>query len=77
MHGRDATCDTAAMNFLAHALLAGGETEFLADADGFADDFRTWLDDARAFATGWMSAITSHTRHCDDAELFPGAKRPE
>lgn len=57
--------------------LAGGEAEFLADADGFADDFRAWLDDAQAFATGWMSVTTSHTRHCDDAELFAGAKRPE
>jgi acyl carrier protein phosphodiesterase len=33
--------------------LAGGEAEFIADADGFAEDFRVWLGDARQFATGW------------------------
>ncbi|MBU1424017.1 MAG: DUF479 domain-containing protein [Gammaproteobacteria bacterium] len=29
--------------------LLHGEQEFLADADGFAGDFREWLDDAREF----------------------------
>ncbi|MBI2306505.1 MAG: DUF479 domain-containing protein [Rhodocyclales bacterium] len=33
--------------------LAGGEQEFLADAAGFADDFRCWLPDASRFATRW------------------------
>lgn len=33
--------------------LAGGEVEFLADAKGFAEDFRLWLGDARQFAAGW------------------------
>jgi acyl carrier protein phosphodiesterase len=30
--------------------MAGGETEFFADADGFAADFGEWLEDARRFA---------------------------
>jgi acyl carrier protein phosphodiesterase len=34
--------------------LAGGEAEFLADADGFAEDFRAWLGDARGMAAGWI-----------------------
>ena len=29
--------------------LAGGEAEFLSDASGFADDFQSWLTDARCF----------------------------
>ena len=33
--------------------LAGGEAEFMADPDGFADDFRCWLADARQFAATW------------------------
>jgi acyl carrier protein phosphodiesterase len=32
--------------------LAGGEAEFLADADGFAEDFRAWPGDARKLAAG-------------------------
>ena len=37
--------------------LAGSEAEFLADADGFAEDFRAWLGDARKFATGRMQTL--------------------
>ncbi|MBI5898988.1 MAG: DUF479 domain-containing protein [Rhodocyclales bacterium] len=33
--------------------LAGGEAEFLADADGFCADFHEWLADARCFAAAW------------------------
>lgn len=33
--------------------LAGGETEFLADATGFKADFECWYADARAFASAW------------------------
>ena len=33
--------------------LAGGEGEFLADAEGFRADFREWLADARRFAGDW------------------------
>lgn len=33
--------------------LAGGEVEFIADAEGFAEDFRLWLADAREFTAGW------------------------
>ncbi len=33
--------------------LAGAEEELAADVTGFADDFRCWLADARAFATDW------------------------
>lgn len=36
--------------------LAGGIAEFLADADGFAADFRSFLPDALAFAEGWRAA---------------------
>jgi acyl carrier protein phosphodiesterase len=35
--------------------LAYGEQEFLADADGYAGDFREWLDDARAFCRRWTA----------------------
>lgn len=35
--------------------LAGGEEEFLADADGFAGDFHAWLDDTRAFCRRWRA----------------------
>lgn len=35
--------------------LAGGEAEFLADAEGFRADFHAWLVDARAFALEWRS----------------------
>lgn len=35
--------------------LAGGIAEFLADADGFAADFRRFLPDALAFAADWRS----------------------
>lgn len=34
--------------------LAGGEAEFLADAEGFRADFDAWLADARAFAQEWQ-----------------------
>lgn len=33
--------------------LAGGEAEFMADAEGFAGDFWVWLGDARQFAAVW------------------------
>ncbi|MBK9019950.1 MAG: DUF479 domain-containing protein [Sulfuritalea sp.] len=33
--------------------LAGGEAEFLADAEGFRADFQEWLADARRFAGEW------------------------
>ena len=33
--------------------LAGGEAEFLADAEGFSADFWAWLVDARVFAQEW------------------------
>ena len=36
--------------------LAGGIEEFLADAQGFAADFRTFLPDALAFAEAWRAA---------------------
>lgn len=39
-------------------MLAGGEAEFLAEADGFAEDFRAWLGDARQFAQRQSSALT-------------------
>ena len=35
--------------------LAGGEAEFLADAEGFRADFHAWLVDARVFAQEWQS----------------------
>jgi acyl carrier protein phosphodiesterase len=34
--------------------LAGGEAEFLSDADGFTADFSIWLADARKLATEWV-----------------------
>lgn len=34
--------------------LAGGEVEFLNDAEGFRADFLAWLADARAFAQEWQ-----------------------
>lgn len=37
--------------------LAGSEAEFLADADGFSEDFRAWLGDARKFAAGRMQTL--------------------
>ncbi len=36
--------------------LAGGIEEFLADAEGFAADFRLFLPDALAFAAAWRAA---------------------
>jgi len=36
--------------------LAGGIEEFLADPDGFAADFRTFLPDALTFAANWRAA---------------------
>jgi acyl carrier protein phosphodiesterase len=33
--------------------LAGGEAEFLVDAEGFRADFLEWLADARDFAMRW------------------------
>jgi acyl carrier protein phosphodiesterase len=36
--------------------LAGGEQEFVSDADGFAADFGTWLGDAAKFASQWWGA---------------------
>lgn len=41
------------MNFLAHAVLAGGEAEFVAAAAGFGEDFRAWLGDTRGFVERW------------------------
>lgn len=34
--------------------LAGGERDFVADAEGFAEDFRAWLPDARDFVARWL-----------------------
>lgn len=36
--------------------LAGGEAEFLADAEGFRSDFGSWLAETRAFAANWRAA---------------------
>ncbi len=36
--------------------LAGGEAEFLADAEGFRSDFESWLAETRAFAANWCAA---------------------
>ena len=36
--------------------LAGGIEEFIADADGFASDFRLFLPDALSFAADWRAA---------------------
>lgn len=36
--------------------LAGGEQELLADSDGFGQDFRDWLRDARNFVRQWRAA---------------------
>ena len=33
--------------------LSGGEAEYLADPDGFTEDFSIWLQDARQFASDW------------------------
>lgn len=35
--------------------LLGGEQELLADMEGFQDDFRHWLADARVFSEHWAS----------------------
>ena len=35
--------------------LAHGEHEFLADIEGYSMDFRSWLDDARAFSLHWRN----------------------
>ena len=34
--------------------LANGEQEFLADVDGFTDDFYAWLHDAGEFSQRWL-----------------------
>ena len=36
--------------------LAGGETEFINDAAGFAEDYALWLADAQRFASQYRSA---------------------
>ena len=36
--------------------LAGGEQEFIAHAEGFADDFAEWVEDAQQFARQWRAA---------------------
>lgn len=41
--------------------LPGGIDEFLADAEGFAADFRQFLPDAVAFAAHWRAARLSRT----------------
>ena len=59
---RDAAAVGRAIDLMAiHRLrrpnaLAGGIEEFLADALGFAADFRTFLPDALAFAEAWRAA---------------------
>ena len=59
---RDAAAVGRAIDLMAiHRLrrpnaLAGGIEEFLADAQGFAADFRTFLPDALAFAETWRAA---------------------
>ena len=59
---RDAAAVGRAIDLMAiHRLrrpnaLAGGIEEFLADAQGFAADFRTFLPDALAFAKAWRAA---------------------
>lgn len=35
--------------------LAHGEEEFLADVEGFTEDFHAWLDDAREFSRQWRA----------------------
>ncbi|MDD2929571.1 MAG: ACP phosphodiesterase [Sideroxydans sp.] len=35
--------------------LQGGELEFLADAEGFEQDFHDWLEDAGAFCDQWQA----------------------
>lgn len=45
--------------------LAGGIDEFLADASGFADDFRSFLPDALAFAANWRAARESRPIKAD------------
>jgi acyl carrier protein phosphodiesterase len=37
--------------------LLGGEQELIADAEGFEEDFRVWLADARAFSGQWSRSI--------------------
>ena len=59
---RDAAAVGRAIDLMAiHRLrrpnaLTGGIEEFLADAQGFAADFRTFLPDALAFAKAWRAA---------------------
>lgn len=36
--------------------LAGGESDFVAAAEGFEGDFRAWLADARRFVADWLAA---------------------
>ena len=36
--------------------LAGAEVEFVADPEGFAQDFSDWLPDARRFVAEWLEA---------------------
>lgn len=45
--------------------LAGGIDEFLADAEGFANDFRQFLPDAISFAASWrMARDAQRARGC-------------
>ena len=37
--------------------LANGEKEFLADIDGFTQDFYEWLGDTSAFCKQWRASI--------------------
>lgn len=34
--------------------LANGEREFLADVDGYTEDFYAWLEDTKAYAQNWQ-----------------------
>ncbi|MBI5791559.1 MAG: DUF479 domain-containing protein [Rhodocyclales bacterium] len=43
--------------------LAGGESEFLADAEGFREDFLDWLPAATAFVGQWRSAPFAGSGH--------------
>lgn len=36
--------------------LVGAEVDFVAAAEGFENDFRAWLPDARRFVDGWLAA---------------------
>jgi acyl carrier protein phosphodiesterase len=47
--------------------LLHGEREFLADADGFQRDFRSWLEDTRRFCEQWRGSV----------RLRAGAGRPQ